>query len=56
MELQELLASRGYAIGEIDGRIGPLTQAALRAYQQRAGLVPDGYPSARVLDHLRRDG
>jgi membrane-bound lytic murein transglycosylase B len=56
MELQRLLASRGFAIGEIDGRIGPLTQAALRAYQQRAGLVPDGYPSTRVLDHLRRDG
>ncbi len=55
-ELQKLLASRGYTIGEIDGRIGPKTVTALRAFQQRAGLVPDGYPSARVLDRLRQGG
>jgi len=54
LELQKLLAGRGYSIGDIDGRIGPRTMSALRAFQQRSGLIPDGYPSAAVLARLRQ--
>lgn len=56
MELQQLLQGRGYAVGEIDGRLGPATRAALRHYQHKAGLVPDGYPSETLLRHLRGKG
>ena len=55
-ELQVLLASKGFKIGKIDGRLGPKTTAALRRFQQRAGLVPDGYASLKVLRRLRRGG
>ena len=55
-ELQVLLASKGFKIGKIDGRLGPKTTAALRRFQQRAGLVPDGYASVKVLQRLRRGG
>ncbi len=53
LELQELLSGKGYSIGDIDGRIGPKTVTALRDYQQKSGLVPDGYASESLLRHLR---
>lgn len=52
-ELQERLSRSGYDTGGVDGRIGPRTRAALRAYQMAAGLTPDGYPSLSVLNRLR---
>jgi membrane-bound lytic murein transglycosylase B len=52
-EMQQLLARRGFDIGAPDGRLGPKTRAAIRDFQARAGLVPDGFPSATVLARLR---
>ena len=52
-EMQQLLARRGFDIGNPDGRLGPKTRAAIRDFQARAGLVPDGFPSATVLARLR---
>lgn len=52
-ELQKLLSDRGYDIGDIDGRIGPKTVTAVRDYQQKSGLVPDGYASQSLLRHIR---
>ncbi len=52
-ELQERLTREGHDTGGADGKIGPKTLAALRAYQRRIGMVPDGYPSLEVLRHLR---
>lgn len=52
-EMQQLLAQRGFAAGDPDGRFGPQTRAAIRDFQARAGLVPDGFPSAAVLTRLR---
>ena len=54
-ELQELLTDKGYSIGDIDGRLGPKTLTALREYQQKSGLVPDGYASQSLLKHLRKE-
>lgn len=54
-ELQERLAAKGFYKGGVDGMIGSGTQDAIRDYQHRLGLEPDGYPSAGLLERLRRD-
>ncbi|NWH09084.1 MAG: lytic murein transglycosylase [Alphaproteobacteria bacterium] len=55
-ELQQLLAQRGFEVGEVDGVLGKQTRAAIRAYQQTAGLVPDGFATASLLARLRKTG
>jgi lytic murein transglycosylase len=52
-ELQDLLGKAGFDPGGVDGRMGPKTVAAVKAFQKSRGLVPDGYPSLEVLDRLR---
>jgi lytic murein transglycosylase len=52
-ELQQRLVMRGFAAGEPNGRFGAKSRAALRDFQARAGLVPDGFASAEVLERLR---
>jgi len=52
-ELQQLLAQRGYDIGEPDGQLGPKSRTALRAFQTTVGVVPDGFASASILERLR---
>lgn len=53
LEMQQRLAESGFQIGQLDGRFGPMTRAALREYQVRSGLIPDGYASAEILNRLR---
>ena len=53
-ELQQLLARRGFDIGEPDGLIGPATRLAIRSYQTSIGQIPDGFASSEILDHLRQ--
>ena len=52
-ELQQLLAQRGYDVGEPDGRLGGKTRNALRQFQSAVGHVPDGFASEAVLERLR---
>src|SRR5262245_15838399 len=52
-ELQQLLAERGFDVGEPDGRLGGKTRNALRAFQSSVGEVPDGFPSGTILERLR---
>lgn len=40
--LQQQLANLGYNVGPIDGKFGPQTAAAVRAFQQDKGLSVDG--------------
>jgi len=40
--LQELLKARGFYTGNIDGIFGPITRAAVLAFQECMGLVLDG--------------
>ncbi len=51
--LQTELAARGHDVGVIDGVIGPKTDAAIRAFQTRAGLPADGVPSASLLSRIK---
>ena len=53
LELQELLASRGYDPGPADGMIGPKTRRAIRDFQRAVGQPADGYATVRLLTHLR---
>lgn len=41
-ELQRHLEAHGGSVGRIDGHFGAQTDAATRAFQRSAGLVPDG--------------
>lgn len=52
-ELQQRLTNAGFSTGGVDGRIGPNTRAAIRAYQRTVGLPPDGHPSVQLLERLR---
>ena len=53
-EMQQLLARRGFDIGDPDGLLGPRTRIAIRGFQASVGQVPDGFASTSVLDRLRR--
>jgi membrane-bound lytic murein transglycosylase B len=52
-EMQKLLTRRGFDTQGVDGRIGPKTISAVRAFQQANGLTPDGYASLKLLRRLR---
>ncbi|HUR44221.1 MAG TPA: lytic murein transglycosylase [Aestuariivirga sp.] len=54
VELQELLAAKGYDVGEVDGKVGKGTRAAVKDLQIKLGLPADSYPDAEFLDTLRR--
>ncbi|MGE3872198.1 MAG: lytic murein transglycosylase [Parvibaculaceae bacterium] len=50
--LQELLIAKGFYQGEADGRVGPLTTAAIKEAQKKAGMKPTGRPGTRILNVL----
>jgi lysozyme family protein len=51
--LQFLLAWQGFPSGNLDGRFGRNTEAALRAFQRRAGIPPDGRAGSATVAALR---
>jgi len=54
-EMQRLLMARGFNPGGADGRIGPETVAAVRAFQVKVGVKPiDGYAGLKLLARLRQ--
>jgi membrane-bound lytic murein transglycosylase B len=56
-EIQRRLTEAGFDTGGTDGRIGNDTMRAVRAFQQKAGIVPaDGYAGLKVLARLRKGG
>jgi peptidoglycan hydrolase-like protein with peptidoglycan-binding domain len=53
--LQAKLTKLGYNVGEIDGMVGESVQAALRAYEERKGLKPDGYATLALLKRIESE-
>jgi peptidoglycan lytic transglycosylase B len=53
LEMQQLLAQRGFYRGTPDGQFGGLTREALRNFQASIGAPADGFASADVLERLR---
>ena len=53
-EMQRRLTAVGLYKDKIDGKAGMLTRAALGLYQKRNGLKIDCWPTAAVLDAMRR--
>jgi putative chitinase len=51
--LQTALRAAGFPPGTSDGEFGPATEAALLAFQQSSGLLPDGVVGARTAAALR---
>lgn len=52
--MQRRLTALGLYKDKIDGKAGMLTRAALGAYQKKNGMKVDCWPTAAVLEHMRR--
>jgi peptidoglycan hydrolase-like protein with peptidoglycan-binding domain len=50
--LQRRLIAAGFGIDDIDGRFGPQTQAAVRAFQERHELDVDGIVGPQTWERL----
>ncbi len=53
-ELQRRLTRAGFDTQGVDGKIGPNTIAAVRAFQRSRGIKQDGYPGIKLLKQLRK--
>jgi lytic murein transglycosylase len=51
-DLQRMLIKRGFFSGEVDGKIGAGTRAAVKAAQIKLGLPADSYPTPELLERL----
>jgi hypothetical protein len=51
--LQRALKALGYPVGKVDGGYGPTTQAAVKSFQQKAGLKADGIAGSATLKALK---
>lgn len=52
-ELQSRLRAIGFPLDKIDGKVGPQTVAAIRAYEAQRGLAVTGHASLELLTLLR---
>jgi hypothetical protein len=53
MDLQRLLIKNGYeGVGDVDGKVGSGTRAAVKKAQVKLGLPADSYPTAELIERL----
>ena len=52
LHLQRLLIANGYDIGEPDGKIGPVTRAAIAEAEKRFGMQPTGRAGRKIYQAL----
>ncbi|MCF6302653.1 MAG: peptidoglycan-binding protein, partial [Devosiaceae bacterium] len=50
--IQNRLAQLGFYQGEVDGRIGPITQEAYKQYQLSNGILADGFITLETFYQL----
>ena len=55
-ELQQLLARRGFTVGEIDGKLGAATRAGVKAAQMKLGLPANSYPTQELVERCAGRG
>jgi lytic murein transglycosylase len=53
-ELQNILVSKGYDVGDVDGKLGRATRAAVKDLQIKLNWPADSYPTKPFLDRLRQ--
>ena len=53
--IQAALAARGHFAGALDGRYGPLTRAAIRAFESKSGMFVTGLATRELLAKLMND-
>lgn len=53
-EVQQTLTTLGYDPGPVDGLFGKKTSAAIKAFQRKKGLEPDGQATTKLLEALKR--
>ncbi|MGE3247319.1 MAG: lytic murein transglycosylase [Beijerinckiaceae bacterium] len=54
MEMQRYLNRNGFNAGKVDGKVGENVTVAIRAFQKSRGMVADGYPTAGLLQAMRK--
>src|SRR5215207_9650127 len=52
-ELQQLLAARGFDVGEPDGKVGQKTRDAIKTIESKIGMRQTGRPGGKVLQVLK---
>ena len=52
-ELQNILVSKGYDVGEVDGKLGKATRDAVKQVQLKMGWPADSYPTVPFLEKLQ---
>ena len=56
IEIQKSLVRLGFDPGEINGKMDPATENAIRLYEQKYNLLETGRPSQELLKHMLRNG
>ena len=52
-DIQTYLANNGFNPGIIDGKIGSYTKEAIKAFQRKVELIPDGVVGNRTKSEMR---
>ena len=52
-DIQTYLANNGFNPGIIDGKIGSYTKEAIKSFQRKVGLIPDGVVGARTKSEMK---
>ena len=53
-EIQKRLTALGFDTKGADGRVGNATMVAVREFQRKVGMEPDGYAGVKLLARLRQ--
>ncbi len=52
-DIQTYLANNGFNPGIIDGQMGSYTREAIKAFQRKVGLIPDGVAGTRTKSEMK---